>query len=314
MDDGASEEPTDRAADGSGVGSGATGEAGEERVAAEDDAGGGTASGPEKPFAGDAATSEHLALVARRADLLRALADGPRAKADLVAALPVSRATVDRGLRELEGIEAVTRTEAGYRLRLPGRLLCRIHGRYRRRIEGTVRAARLLAALPADLDLDPAVVEGADVVTAGGPSLHRPINRQRAMIEDAEHVRGFWAVVPKYAATYQKQAANHDTTLELVVSSAALERLLGTCTEPIQRGLSTGHLALREHDTDLPCNLVVCEHADGTKLGVTVHDDDGVVGFLESECPNATDWGRTFFERNWEAADPLVPPDAAPEG
>lgn len=275
---------------------------------------GSTAGGPpasggavDGPAGSDPDTGDLPRTVSRRAPLLRALEAGPRTKGDLTAALSVSRPTVDRALRELEAVEAVARTEEGYRLRLPGRLLLQVHERYRRRIEGTQRATALLAALPAEFDLDPAVVEGAEVVTAGGPSLHRPIVRQRAMIEGADHVRGFWAAVPQYAETYHRQAADHDMTIELVVQPTVTQRLLAQCGGVIERGLSTGQFAMRERDAGPPCNLVVCEHDDGATLGFTVQDADGVVGFLESECPEAVAWGEAFFERHWEAGEPLVP-------
>ena len=71
---------------------------------------------------GWADVDDRIDLVAKRVDLLEALAAGPRYKPALVEATGDSRSTVDRAIRELEAAGLIERTDEGFWATLAGRL------------------------------------------------------------------------------------------------------------------------------------------------------------------------------------------------
>ena len=104
-------------------------------------------------------------VVTKRYEFLVALST-PKTKPELVASLDRSRSTVDRAVGALRDADLVERTGSEYVVTYAGRQATAAYEAFRDRLDALQRAHPVLSALPPDVDIDPAVLHGADVETA----------------------------------------------------------------------------------------------------------------------------------------------------
>jgi len=107
--------------------------------------------------------TDHANIVAKRRDVLAALAT-PTRKPELVDQLSASRSTVDRAVDELQQAGLVDRTGSSYVANFAGREALAAHDAYLDRVDALVAAQGVLDPLPPDVDVDPAALDGAQVV------------------------------------------------------------------------------------------------------------------------------------------------------
>ncbi|OIB57890.1 hypothetical protein [Natrialba sp. SSL1] len=114
--------------------------------------------------------TELLAIVRRRASLLRRLATAPARPSALTTELELSRSTIDRGLSELQRAALIERAtvdgQCQYRLTVAGDLALSSFEQLSDRLTQATRRSELLAELPPSADLSWHVLDGATAVTA----------------------------------------------------------------------------------------------------------------------------------------------------
>lgn len=238
----------------------------------------------------------------QRSDLLGRLADGPATKRDLRDDLEVSRSTIYKAVRELEGRGLVEQDEGSVRLTLSGRLLVSRYREFEASVSAVQRQQSLLAALPADAPLSPALLDGADSVLAEPVAPDRPLNYLEDVIREADQVVGFAPVaLQRYVELFHQQLAGGGLTADVVFERAVLDRIRDDYGDRLREGLETDRYTFRATDADLPFGLVVAEET--RQVAVAVYGENGdAKGVIANDTPAALDWGLDVFERYREEA------------
>lgn len=246
-----------------------------------------------------------VALLARRAELLRSLQDGPRAKQDLAAAQSVSRSTVDRAVRALEAHGFVARDD-DVSLTLRGRLALDAFDEFVDLLDALDAADELLDVLPADATIDGALLRGTDVVQANPIAPQRPYLAYQSVVGDATAIRGFVAaVLDENVPEFRDRIVDGRAPVDLTVAPAALDELLSSHADAVEDALDTGRLTLREATTVLDYGLVLVEQPERTVVCALVFDDHGLAGVVENDGPHAVEWADDVYERIREDAELL---------
>lgn len=253
--------------------------------------------------------SEVMAVVARRGDVLRALADDGGRKCELDDELDVSRSTIDRAIRELEALGLVERTEDGYYRTLSGSLALDEYSRFRSRMDGVLGAREVLSPLPNDTDVDAAVVDDAEIVLADRHSPLRPATHQIEIVERATHVRAVAsAVLPQHVDAYYEGIVERGMHAEIVLSSPVMERVVADHDGKFHDSLATGRVDLRQLDRSLPYSLMVASTPDGPVMGMLVYVEEGIKGFVGNDSAEAVSWARSRLDDYWSDASPVPIP------
>jgi predicted transcriptional regulator len=265
----------------------------------------------------DTGPDEALAVVSRRHAVLEAVGPDGECKRDLVELLDVSRSTVDRAVRELEGMGLVERGEEGYRRTLAGRLALAEYERFASRVSGVLDGRPLLAELSPDDPFETAVLDGAEIVRPEPHSPNRPVTRLSELVRSARRVRAFApAVFPQQVAAYRDGIVDRGMEADVILTEDVVKRLVTTYQEELSAALDAGGLSLRVADGSLPYSLAIVEtdadagsDADST-VGLLVYAADGSVsGFVGNDRPPAVEWAEAEFERRWESGTELPRPD-----
>jgi len=249
-------------------------------------------------------TASPIAVVARRIDTLRTLADDPAPTPALVDRVDVSRSTVDRALHELGTLGFVASTPDGNRITTLGRMALAEHDRRTRRIDALADAAPFFGDV--SLDVDPAVFDDATLVLAQPRTPHRPVDRVATLVADATHVSVYATrFLGRHARRYHDRVVDAGMTGSFVVTDRALERAAATSPDDLREATDLGRVAFRRTDRDGAVTLVLAETPTGPEMGLVVFRDGVPGGFLGNDDPAATRWARDVHERLWSAATPV---------
>lgn len=250
-------------------------------------------------------TGDAVALLARRAELLRSLRDGSPTKRELAAAQSVSRSTVDRAVRDLEAAGLVER-EDGVSLTLQGRLAFDVYEQLTETLDALDDASGVLDPLPPDATLDGALLRGASVARPDPVAPQRPYLAYQSALEGATAVRGFApAVLDENVPRFRERIVEDEVPVDLTVAPAALDELVSTHSDAVETCLDTGRLTLRRADETLDYGLVLAERPDATVVCALVYDDRGLAGVLRNDERRAVRWAEDVYERLRADAEPL---------
>ena len=249
-------------------------------------------------------TDSPTAVVARRIDTLRALADGPASTSALVDRVDASRSTVNRAIHELGTLGFVASTPDGTRITPLGRVALAEHDRRTRRTDTLADAAPLFDDV--SLDVDPVVFDDATLVLAGPRAPHRPVERLARLVADATHVSVYATrFLGRHARLAHNRVVDAGMTGSFVVTDGALERAAATCPDDLREATDLGRVAFRRTDREDAVVLVLAETPTGPEMGLVVFHDGVPGGFLGNDDPAATRWARAVHERLWTAATPV---------
>lgn len=253
-------------------------------------------------------SADELVVIARHEPLFRWLSAGPRGRDDLARDLGVSGSTVDRRLRDFESRGYVERVAGGYRLTLQGRLALAVYRQFVELQEAIGAAVPLTAALPADCELAPDALVGAEVIVADPPAPDRPVERHLDRIRGADRVRALGtAIAPRYVQAYHEWVMAGELEVQAAIARPVLRELLANYRGQVEVGFDTDRVTLRALDDPPPFSLFLLD-GDERRLGVMVYAGDAVRGYVDNDRQEAVEWGERLFERYWEGADPLAPP------
>lgn len=251
---------------------------------------------------------DYLSVLDRRADLLDALVDGPTEKRELVEVLGVSRSTIDRAVRELEGGDLVERRNGAVALTFLGRLSYASYVRYRREVVTVERFADVLRHLDASAPLPPMVLDGAEIYRPDPPATHRPYTIGWEALENATEVKGLARAVTNRESPdrFHEALFGGGLELELVGTSAMIDHLRETRAAELAQVIQDGALSLYRYD-DVPFGLFVFDPGspDGSVIVLVYDETDQVAGMIRNRRGYVVDWGVAFVRRIRETAEPV---------
>ncbi|MFB6111097.1 MAG: helix-turn-helix transcriptional regulator [Halobacteriaceae archaeon] len=247
---------------------------------------------------------ELVSLLARRIEVLEALLDQPRTRPELVETLDISRSTVDRAVRELEGMALVEYEDDLYRASLAGRLAHREYAELREELVVLEEATELLAVLPPDAPLDLTVLQGGNVVLAREPAPHVPGTQLANLLEGADEVRSLSMAytTPETGEVLAEGVRSGGTEASLVFERGLYEYLLDSDALDIETLLADPDFegAVTE---GLPFGLVIARTDDTREVCIAVYDADRALrGIIRNDTPAALEWAESIWTQYWETA------------
>lgn len=241
-----------------------------------------------------------LDLLAKRSDLLDLLRSGAMRKGDLVDGADVSRSTVDRALRELQLSGLVDRTSDGFVLTLCGRLMLAEYESFVERLANLCRSQAIIAALPAEASIEPALLDGAEITLPEPQVPMKPVLRFEELIGSASRIRGFSpAVLPSYVDLFHRRVTDEELSVELVLEEGVVRRLATNYAEELGDALDTGKVTIRESPHPLPYGLVV---TGAGEVGVVVYDESSIAGVITNDREAAYEWAMERYGQVREEA------------
>jgi len=248
------------------------------------------------------ASSDARGTVVQRESLLGALRDEPLDKPTLVDRLGVSRSTVDRGIRDLETHDLVTRTSEGFAVTPTGEAVYRAYERFERRLTEIEEMQTVLAHVDAGDDLDPAVLEDAEVYLEDAPAPDNVAFQMSEISARADTVRSVTRTISRArsARRLYNAVVNQGMAFEAVytVDMASFVKAWGT--DDRKEMAESGNYRAFVSDGDAPFTVFIYEqsetgHAD---VGVFVYDeDDDLVGVILNDTDRAVEWAEAYFQR-----------------
>ncbi|NHN46724.1 GntR family transcriptional regulator [Halostella sp. JP-L12] len=249
-------------------------------------------------------------VLARRIEVLDYLADSAAGKERLVADLSVSRSTVNRALRELEGLGFLTRVDGEYTASTTGRLVARQYREFVAGLEDSCDAQAVLAGVDPSAEMSPAMVRGATVYLAEPPTPFRPIQRITELATDADEFLGLSAsvAVPESIDDIADAVLRGDLRAEFVVADRVAQHLRANRADAIEAANRRETLSVYVAD-DLPYGLgIAYGDGDAHAFVVTYGEDGDLRGAVVNDSPEAVEWAEGVYRRYRATATELPPP------
>lgn len=248
---------------------------------------------------------EFLSRSKHRIALLRALCE-PCDRGTLRDRTGVSKPTLSRVLRDFEDRAWVTRTDARYRLTVPGTLVYEGVDAAVRAIETAAKLAPLSAWLPDERPgFDPAHLHDATVLTTSPADTFEVHRRLATLLYEADRVRELTGTVASSGIDVHRRAVeDHDQTLEVVLTANAL-RTIESNSEMARQAdavLAADGVSAFRYDDAAPYFLAL---ADERALVGVLDDSGGMRGLVVSEHPKVVDWATTMLDEYRAAAEEI---------
>ncbi|ELZ48152.1 hypothetical protein C463_01141 [Halorubrum californiense DSM 19288] len=259
--------------------------------------------------------SELVGVAERRLDFLERLAAEPLRKHELVDALGHSRSTVNRAIDELEAAGLVAGETDGYRTTLSGRLLAAAYREFLTVADDLAAAGDVLDPLGADVDVDPAVLRGAETYRAAAPDPYRPLEVLDEALANADSVAAALPAFPyPRIAERLRRAAAGGGTVDLTLADRAYRHAAERFADDL------GAVARRDD-----CRVAAVDAvdagvvaADGTALLLTFDDAGTLHGAAASTEPEAVAWAETkvreLVDRGRDVGEALAAMDRSAAG
>lgn len=243
--------------------------------------------------------SDVVEVLTRRIEVLEFLSGSAAGKDRLVTELGVSRSTVNRALRELEGLGFLTRVDGEYTASTTGRLVARQYGEFVAGLEDSCDAQPVLAGVPPSAEMSPAMLRGATVYLAEPPTPFRPIQRITELATEAEEFRGLSAAVavPESIDRIADAVLRGDLRAEFVVSDQVAKHVRSNRGRVIEEAASGDRLSMYVTG-DLPYGLGIAYGDDGAHAFVVTYGEDGDLrGVVSNDTPAAAAWAWETYQR-----------------
>lgn len=242
----------------------------------------------------------------RRTELIERVEEGIVEKRELTERLDVSRATVDRAVRELESADVLERTGEGYALTLFGELAYAEFRRLVDRFETLDSARELLVLLPAGFEIEPEVLDGAEVVLAERPIPHEPLDRFEELIETHDRTSCYMPVAfPSSIAVLHRRITTSEAEVELLFDGPLVDRLRANYDDELRDALAAENATLRRIPPERGLDVVLALF-DERVVWIGVHADGDVRGSITLESDRATEWARAHLNRYREIGEEIT--------
>lgn len=236
-------------------------------------------------------------IVAKRQDVLAAL-ETKMTKPELVDAVSASRSTVDRAIDSLCEQSLVERDGSHYVTTYAGRQSLAAYEQYLERLDALERAQPILGEFPADIDVDPAVLDGATVVESTPSAPQTPVETNISTLRGATSFRGTGpAVIPLYTDVVLTLVEDDGTDVELVLTEAVVDALADAYPDELASLNGADGLALYVTGDELSYAVWTAESATGTVSGMVVYGDNGIVGIINNDTEAMNEWATAQYEQ-----------------
>lgn len=246
----------------------------------------------------------------KRADVLASIRDAPAGKPALVERLEVSRSTVDRAIDSLVETGLIRRADGEYHATAHGRLALDTYQEYLDTTDTLAEAAPLLDGLPVDVSVPRSLFENGTVRVAKPHAPENAITEAVRELQFAEQLLVFSPIVKSnYIRLVQEQVEERDLDVTLVLETGASESLaaLMDMTETVTHLLESESFSFYSTDRNLPFMLYLMLGGESDTVGITVHEDGGIVGSVTASDPDAVAWGREWFDDVMTDAETVKP-------
>lgn len=250
-------------------------------------------------MAEDADLEARMKAVAHRVEFIELLDDeGPLPPRDLVEALPHSRATVTRALRELREAALVEKQDGDYGPTLAGSMAAEQYRRYERASEAVLSADSLLEPIPGGHAPPVEILVDADTILAEGDIPVRALEAVSNRVRRADSVEAY---LPTLVNTHLLRVWHRAVLAESVESMAVFDPDLLTVLKGQYPHLLAEMAAADGFETystmGPPYGLVLTTIDGTTSVAVIVYEDDTKVrGVLTNDAPAAVSWVRNRLE------------------
>jgi predicted transcriptional regulator len=246
--------------------------------------------------------------VARRADLLDELREGPREKRALVSALSVSRSTVDRAVAELSELGLVTDANGEVGSTATGDLVAVLYRDAASSADELLRLAPYLDALDEPLRPPPAFFGETTIVTVEDDT-HAPGERLIDAFLTADRcrlVRG--TIRPAFAAEVRERMFDGSLELEVAFCPDSVEVLRSYHGVDLERVLDLPHVTVRAYPEPLHSGLYLFETDGERSVRLSIHDrtTDRVRVLLGTDRPAAVAWAERTLREVYERSSPVA--------
>jgi predicted transcriptional regulator len=262
---------------------------------------------------------EIISTIQNRERVLEQLYAESKDKRSLVAEIPASRSTVNRGVRDVESLDLITYEDGEFHLTREGRFLYTRWRSFRSTVESIDEARPLLVHLPPDADISTALLRGSEVILSPELAPHMVGTHLEGEIEDA--IRGrVLARANSHARameTVLTQVTDHGLELEIILSAdlcAYLRRQY-----PRQFSILSDHCDIRSSaNVEIPYGLFLLEQVDDEIAYLLVYSSgNDLRGAIVNDTPPALNWAERVYgqhqtEATWVSQTEL-PPDADAE-
>jgi len=244
----------------------------------------------------------------RRSDLLALLVEEPRSKREMEDRVDASRSTIDRGIRDLEAVGLVERTNGGYAATVSGRLAAESRAAHVTELDGVDRAGPLLDLLDDGSELGREMLTGVEVERAEPPSPAAPLERLKEVIRRSDRYLGMSAMDTGtgFGQFFHDQVVEEGLDLSFVFTGEMADHLTSNLGSKIPPMRQAGfEMCVVDH---LPFGLGVGLGDDWTVAVVLVYGPSArLAGILFNENPAAVEWATELFDRYSMRAE-TVPP------
>ncbi|ELZ95465.1 helix-turn-helix transcriptional regulator [Haloferax sulfurifontis] len=247
-------------------------------------------------------------VLASRADVLDAVVRQPRTTAELADDLPVSRSTVDRGLRELESAGFVETNGGVHRPTLAGRMALDTYAHFVECLDDIDAAAAVLDSLDSDAPLAPAFLDGCDAISVTDGGSGPALSKLTSFVEEATSVRGcVRGALPSQVDAYYRAVVEGGIPVDIVATDDVVQRLVTAYRPQLAEAWSVDSFSLRSVDS-LPYSLVVSDLPDGPVAFLVAYSERGLAGVIYNDSRPAVSWARRRID-DWQTdAAPLPRP------
>ena len=247
-----------------------------------------------------------VATAARRSDLLDLL-NQPLDKRDLVEEHGQSRSTIDRTMRELEVLGVVEHAPDGFVPTDIGRVLVREYEAFVDRLDGILAAPDLLSILDPTVELDAAMLAGAEVVTPEPVAPHVPGTRLWELVQGADRITAIaHAHSHSQAMGTVFSLAFDDVVMSFVFPVPLLEHVRSSYPERFPQLLERPNYELSVVE-ETPYGLFLLEAPEACRVCLLVYSSDNEMsGLIANTTDRAIEWGEQVFESYENRAEPVT--------
>jgi predicted transcriptional regulator len=252
---------------------------------------------------------EFLALSANRVAVLRALADRPHTRSELVASTNASQPTLGRILRDFRDRRWTERTSEGYVATATGELVAEGIGELLVTIETDRTLRPIIDWLPtAAMDFDLRHLREATITAPSRTRPDAPLRRALDLLDEATSVRiCSHTFNERSLTTVRDRVVEGNGTFAGVFSRAAIDALVADPTLRVRLGelLAASGATIRVYENgEIPVAVAITDD----RVHLMLRDDAGILeATVDSDDPVVLSWAAATHERYWADATALDP-------
>lgn len=250
--------------------------------------------------------TELLDVSISRMDVLDLLRTGPLRRAELESDLGVSKTTAHRIVRALSDHGLVERTVEGYALTPFGQVAAEEVVRTRRTFEAADALRPFLDAIAAvPFDLDVSQFADAVVTTSRPTDPYPPVARFMELLVGSSTLRGFdtTTIAPIFVDDIRREIlGGMEVSVVYLPDTAA--QIADAHPEELADSMASGNVELFTSES-LPFGLALFDD----RIGIGAYDTGTgmLTTFVDTDDPDAIEWGEALYEHYREDAEPFEP-------